>query len=208
MLGIHMHCASIGEKGPRPRRRTHTTMSTTKAEKKESILAGFREFVARGNMIDMAVGVVMGAAVTGVVKSIVNSFINPLIAMIFHKSDMSGLLAFTFRGATISFGAILNEVINFFAVAAAVYFCIIVPINKLHDMTVKHLPGMKNQEEEEKEELTDEQKTVKLLGEIRDELQKANARGDGSAVLSSVTGAESTTPTDAASGTTGSSYAE
>lgn len=156
---------------------------STKEEKK-SILKGFREFIARGNMIDMAVGVVMGAAVTAVVKSIVNSFINPLIAMLFHKSDMSGLLAFTFNGATISFGAILNEVINFFAVAAAVYFCIIVPINKLHDMTVKHLPN--KQEQEEEEELTDEQKTVQLLGEIRDELRKANAHGTADTVLSSV----------------------
>ena len=65
---------------------------------------GFKKFIARGNMIDMAVGVVMGGAVTTVVNSIVNSVINPFIAMIFGKPNMDGLLAITFNGATVSFG--------------------------------------------------------------------------------------------------------
>ena len=59
---------------------------------------GFKKFIARGNMIDMAVGVVMGGAVTTVVNSIVNSVINPFIAMIFGKPNMDGLLAITFNG--------------------------------------------------------------------------------------------------------------
>ena len=60
---------------------------------------GFKKFIARGNMIDMAVGVVMGGAVTTVVNAIVNSVINPFIAMIFGKPNMDGLLAITFNGA-------------------------------------------------------------------------------------------------------------
>lgn len=56
------------------------------------MLEGFKKFIARGNMIDMAVGVVMGGAVTTVVNSIVNSVINPFIAMIFGKPNMDGLL--------------------------------------------------------------------------------------------------------------------
>ena len=72
---------------------------------------GFKKFIARGNMIDMAVGVVMGGAVTTVVNAIVNSVINPFIAMIFGKPNMDGLLAITFNGATVSFGAVLGAVI-------------------------------------------------------------------------------------------------
>ena len=66
------------------------------------MIDGFKKFISRGNMIDMAVGVVMGGAVTAVVNAIVNHLINPLIAMIFGKPNMDGLLAFTFNGATVS----------------------------------------------------------------------------------------------------------
>ena len=99
------------------------------------MLEGFKKFIARGNMIDMAVGVVMGGAVTTVVNSIVNSVINPFIAMIFGKPNMDGLLAITFNGATVSFGAVLGAILNFLIIAVAVYFCILVPINKFRDMT-------------------------------------------------------------------------
>lgn len=99
------------------------------------MIDGFKKFIARGNMIDMAVGVVMGSAVTSVVNAIVNSLINPLIAMIFGKPNMDGLLAFTFNGATVSIGAVLGAVLNFFIIAVAVYFFILVPINKFRDMS-------------------------------------------------------------------------
>ena len=65
------------------------------------MIEGFKKFIARGNMIDMAVGVVMGGAVTTVVNSIVNNVINPFIAMIFGKPNMDGLLAITFNNATV-----------------------------------------------------------------------------------------------------------
>ncbi len=86
-------------------------------------------------MIDMAVGVVMGGAVTTVVNAIVDSVINPFIAMIFGKPNMDGLLAITFNGATVSFGAVLGAVLNFLVIAIAVYFCILVSINKFRDVT-------------------------------------------------------------------------
>lgn len=85
------------------------------------MLEGFKKFIARGNMIDMAVGVVMGGAVTTVVNAIVNSVINPFIAMIFGKPNMDGLLAITFNGATVSFGAVLGAILNFLIIAVAVY---------------------------------------------------------------------------------------
>ncbi|OZG63222.1 large conductance mechanosensitive channel protein MscL [Bifidobacterium hapali] len=99
------------------------------------MIDGFKKFIARGNMIDMAVGVVMGSAVTSAVNAIVNSLINPLIAMIFGKPNMDGLLAFTFNGATVSIGAVFGAVLNFFIIAVAVYFFILVPINKFRDMS-------------------------------------------------------------------------
>ena len=72
------------------------------------MIEGFKKFIARGNMIDMAVGVVMGGAVTTVVNAIVDSVINPFIAMIFGKPNMDGLLAITFNGATVSFLSLIH----------------------------------------------------------------------------------------------------
>ncbi|MDN5980066.1 large conductance mechanosensitive channel protein MscL [Bifidobacterium mongoliense] len=143
------------------------------------MLEGFKKFIARGNMIDMAVGVVMGGAVTAVINAIVTKVINPLIAMIFGKGDMDGLLAFKANGATVSFGAVLGALINFLIVAAAVYFCIVVPINKLRDMAAAaakltgHGPA-------EKEEIppSPEEQTVALLQEIRDEMAKRPSSPD------------------------------
>ena len=140
------------------------------------MLEGFKKFIARGNMIDMAVGVVMGGAVTTVVNSIVNSVINPFIAMIFGKPNMDGLLAITFNGATVSFGAVLGAILNFLIIAAAVYFCILVPINKFRDMTEALLAKeQKEAEEKAAEEPSAEEQTVQLLQQIRDELAKQNA---------------------------------
>lgn len=145
------------------------------------MLAGFKKFIARGNMIDMAVGVVMGGAVTTVVNSIVDSVINPFIAMIFGKPNMDGLLAITFNGATVSFGAVLGAVLNFLVIAIAVYFCILVPINKFRDVTealvakTKLAELQKAEEEAATAEPSAEEKTVMLLQQIRDELAKQNA---------------------------------
>ena len=144
------------------------------------MLEGFKKFIARGNMIDMAVGVVMGGAVTSVVNAIVNSVINPFIAMIFGKPNMDGLLAITFNGATVSFGAVLGAVLNFLIIAVAVYFCILVPINKFRDMTealmakTKLAEQKKSDEEASTAEPTAEEQTVLLLQQIRDELAKQN----------------------------------
>ena len=137
------------------------------------MIDGFKKFISRGNMIDMAVGVVMGGAVTAVVNAIVNHLINPLIAMI-------GLLAFTFNGATVSVGAILGALLNFLIIAVAVYFFILVPINKFRDMSDALLAKAKLKESEAEDadegkepEPTAEQQTIALLTEIRDQLAKA-----------------------------------
>lgn len=115
-----------------------TTVPISSSEyRHKKVFEGFRDFISRGNMIDMAVGVVMGNAVTQIVTSLVKNLINPLIAMIFGKPDMGSMLQIRFNHATISFGAILNDLLNFFLVAAAIYFCIILPINKLRDLSDK-----------------------------------------------------------------------
>lgn len=141
----------------------------------ETMIEGFKKFIARGQMIDMAVGVVMGGAVTTVVNAIVNSFINPLIAMIFGKPDLDNTLAFTVNGATISFGAILGALLNFFIVAVAIYFCIVVPINKFRDLSKKFSKTGEGADGEEVPELSVEDQTLQLLTEIRDELAAQNS---------------------------------
>lgn len=130
------------------------------------MIKGFKDFISRGNVVDMAVGVVMGGAVTVVVTSIVENFINPLVAMIFGKPDMSDLLKFTFNGATISFGAILTALINFLIIAVAVYFFIVLPMSKLKDMTAKQEAA-----EEAAAEPSAEEVQLATLQEIRDLLK-------------------------------------
>jgi large conductance mechanosensitive channel protein len=130
------------------------------------VIKGFKDFISRGNVVDMAVGVVMGGAVTAVVTSIVENFINPLVAMIFGKPDMSDLLKFTFNGATISFGAILTALINFLIIAVAVYFFIVLPMSKLKDMTAKQEAA-----EEAAAEPSAEEVQLATLQEIRDLLK-------------------------------------
>ena len=132
-------------------------------------IKGFKKFISRGSIIDMAVGVVMGSAVTTVVNSIVNHLISPLIGMIGGVPDMSGVLTITFNGATISFGAILNAIINFLLIGGAVYLCIVLPINKLRDMGAN--------EEAKNTEPTTEEQTLAVLQEIRDELKRTQPAG-------------------------------
>ena len=127
-------------------------------------LNGFKKFLSRGSMIDMAVGVVMGSAVTAV-----DNLISPLIGMIGGVPDLSGLLTITFNNSTVSFGAILNALINFLLVGVAVYFCVILPINKLRDLT-----AAQDEADAEEQGPSVEEQTLATLQEIRDELKKAN----------------------------------
>lgn len=106
-----------------------------------SVLKGFKDFIARGNVIDLAVAFVIGAAFSAVVSSIVEGLINPLVAAIFGKPDLSAVAAFTINHAQFSFGLIAQAVVNFLAIAAAVYFLIVVPLNRLAARTTKDEPA-------------------------------------------------------------------
>jgi large conductance mechanosensitive channel len=95
------------------------------------MLKGFREFILRGNVIDLAVAVVIGAAFTAVVTSIVTNFINPLISAVFKQNDLSHAMVVTLNGSDIKFGAVLGAIINFLIVAVVVYFVFVYPLNQV-----------------------------------------------------------------------------
>lgn len=83
----------------------------------------FKEFISRGNMMDLAVGVIIGAAFTAIVNSLVKDLINPLIGLFIGKIDLSNL-KFTVGEATFKYGSFLNAVINFLIIALVVFFLI------------------------------------------------------------------------------------
>jgi large conductance mechanosensitive channel len=97
------------------------------------MLKGFMDFITRGNVVDLAVAVVIGAAFTGVVNALVAGIINPLIAAIFGQPDLSSVGVFTINDAVFSLGAVLNALVTFLLIAAAIYFLVIVPINALNE---------------------------------------------------------------------------
>ncbi|MEV8212487.1 large-conductance mechanosensitive channel protein MscL [Leifsonia sp. NPDC077715] len=93
------------------------------------MLKGFKEFILRGNVIDLAVAVVIGAAFTAVVTSIVTNLFNPLIGAIAMSDSLNNALTLTIGEAHLKFGAVLVSVINFLIVAVVVYFAFVLPMN-------------------------------------------------------------------------------
>jgi large conductance mechanosensitive channel len=96
------------------------------------ILTGFREFISRGNVIDLAVAVVVGAAFTALVTSLVEDLLTPVIAAFIGEPDFSAL-SFTINGSEFLYGSFINALIAFLSVAAAVYFFVVVPVNMLDE---------------------------------------------------------------------------
>jgi large conductance mechanosensitive channel len=90
----------------------------------------FRDFVLRGNVVDLAIAVVIGAAFGAVVTALVSSFITPLVAAIGGKSDFSAL-AFTINGSRFTYGVFLNALLSFGIIAAVVFFLVVRPLNAL-----------------------------------------------------------------------------
>lgn len=126
------------------------------------MLKGFRDFISRGSVVELAVAVVIGAAFTAIVNALVEGFINPLIAAIFGEPDLTAVGNFTINEAHFSIGLILAAIFNFLCVAAAIYFFIVVPINKMREMRAKEPEGEEEIEPEEQ---------ILLLREIRDALR-------------------------------------
>ena len=94
------------------------------------MLQGFKTFIMRGTVVDLAVGVVIGAAFSGVVTSLVKDVITPIIAAIFKQPDFSSI-AITINGSAIMVGNFMNSLLSFVIVAAAIYYLVVLPLNKL-----------------------------------------------------------------------------
>ncbi|MBV9581399.1 MAG: large conductance mechanosensitive channel protein MscL [Chloroflexi bacterium] len=97
-----------------------------------SDIGGFRKFILRGNVVDLAVGVVIGAAFGNVVQAIVKDILNPIISSARGVADMSSL-AVTVGGIVFPVGDLINAVISFLLIALIVYFVVVLPVNKLMD---------------------------------------------------------------------------
>ena len=130
------------------------------------MIQGFKDFISRGNVVELAVGVIIGAAFKNIVDALVDGIINPLIAAVIGKPDFSDAFILTLNGTDVKFGLLITAVINFILMAFAIYFCIVVPMNALN-------ARRKKDEEETVEEASDE---VKLLTEIRDALAQGTPR--------------------------------
>src|SRR3954449_2847417 len=95
-----------------------------------SLLKEFREFILRGNLVDLAVAVVIGTAFTVVVGAFVKDIVTPLIAAIGGKPDF-GNLAFTINGSRFAYGDFINALITFLIIAAVVFFFVVKPVNSM-----------------------------------------------------------------------------
>lgn len=115
----------------------------------------FRDFLMKGNIVDLAVAFVMGVAFGAVVNSLVDNLVMPIIAMIIGKPDFSDL-TFTINDAVFRYGAFITDVISFVAIAAAVFFFVVKPMQAV-------TARMKKDEEVEP---TNEEKMVALLQQI------------------------------------------
>lgn len=129
------------------------------------MLQGFKDFISRGNVIDLAVGVVIGGAFAAVVDGLVKGILNPLIAGIFGQPNFNDVLAFNLGEATVMPGLLITAAIQFLLTAAGIYFMVVVPMNKLAEMKAAKTTA----EPEAAPELSTEEK---LLVEIRDLLAK------------------------------------
>src|ERR1700678_1141228 len=91
---------------------------------------GFRDFILRGNVVDLAVAVVIGVAFTAIVNALVADIINPLISAVARKPDFSFFILHV-HGGVIKYGVFLNALITFLIIAATVYFMVVLPVNTL-----------------------------------------------------------------------------
>ncbi|MFI5960001.1 large conductance mechanosensitive channel protein MscL [Cryptosporangium sp. NPDC051539] len=124
------------------------------------MFSGFRDFIRRGNVIDLAIGVVIGAAFTTLVTQFGNSFLKPLIQLVSGGKKVSG--TFSIREATFDYGAFLTALIVFLVTAAALYYVVVAPMNRMAELRRR---GQEPDPAPPSEE-------VVLLTEIRDELRR------------------------------------
>ena len=129
------------------------------------MIKGFREFLLRGNIVDLAVAVVIGIAFGAVVTALVADIITPLVAAIFGKPDFGGL-TFSINHSEFHYGDFLNHVITFVSVAAAIYFFVVVPVQKMAELRARRMAAG-----EDADAATPVSDEVAVLSEIRDLLR-------------------------------------
>jgi large conductance mechanosensitive channel len=130
------------------------------------MLTGFKNFILKGNVVDLAVAVVIGAAFGAVVTALVQSVLMPFIAALVRSPNFDSFAVVTLNGNDIKFGVLLTAIVNFLLVAAAIYFIIVVPMNKMIERRNRRLgihPDVKDEAAEDPQ--------IALLTEIRDALQ-------------------------------------
>jgi large conductance mechanosensitive channel len=125
------------------------------------MLKGFKEFIMRGNVVDLAIAVVIGTAFAALVKAFVADILTPIVAAIFGQPDFSAL-SFTINKSHFLYGDLIDEAITFLSVAAAIYFFVVVPLNQIAQRRAKGQPTAP-------EEVPPD---IALLTEIRDLLAK------------------------------------
>jgi len=107
-----------------------------------TLLADFKKFLFRGNVVDLAVAVVIGTAFAAVVKALVADLLTPIIALIFGKPSFQNL-SFTINGSHFLYGDFINNLITFVSIAAAVFFFVVAPINNLMARRAREDPDTK-----------------------------------------------------------------
>jgi large conductance mechanosensitive channel len=129
------------------------------------VLKGFKDYILRGNVLDLAVAVVIGVAFAAVVTAFVADILTPFIAAIGGKPDFANL-SFTINNSRFAYGHFLNAVISFLFIAAAIYFFVITPVNAL----------IERRKRGEEPEVTATPEDIALLEEIRDILRSQTRR--------------------------------
>jgi large conductance mechanosensitive channel len=124
------------------------------------MLKGFKAFIMRGNVVDLAVAVVIGAAFTAVVTAFVADIVTPLIAALFGQPDFSGL-TFEINDSVFRYGAFFNAVISFVIIAAVIYFFVVAPLNVLAERRQRRVASGEPDPEPKPEDIV-------LLEQIRD----------------------------------------
>lgn len=127
------------------------------------MLKGFRDFIMKGNVIDLATAVIIGTAFSAVVNALVKNVLMPFIAGLVGSPNFDDFAVWNFNGNLVQFGVLLTAIVNFLLIAAAVYFIIIVPMNHIIERR-NRLLGISPAEE-----AVDPQ--IALLTEIRDSLR-------------------------------------
>jgi len=100
------------------------------------MLKGFKEFIMRGNVVDLAIAIVIGTAFIALIKAFVADILTPIIAAIFGKPNFADL-TFTINNSEFLYGDLINVAITFVSVAAAIYFFVVVPLNKIAERRAK-----------------------------------------------------------------------